>query len=326
MIDLVNQSVVFHHAAKPEWGGAVIAWERDGKRGYQFEDGRLRVFTVLHYHLLERIDVSLDRVRMLRALLKLPEHVETSGAVATTGDRPTLDEQIAYFVDAFPDSFGGQRWRDQHRAGAERARKRHRDAAIALARKELTQSSIASALERDRETEGVRTFAAVLGETDLVPGAHLHRLVALPPNRARVVLVGLFDLLFAGTGIEVRMRQWLQALTRGVDRAPTWSLATAPLALVAPDDHVCVHRASFAAQASAMGLRTRIAATPKGPEYIQLLGMARRVRERLTEMSSPPADLLDVYDFIVLTLHGRACGEILARRGVGAPAADAHSA
>src|SRR5688572_12808538 len=55
--DLVHQSL-FQHASRPEWGGALIAWERDGKRGYQFEDGQLRIFTTGHYYLLEPIAAS----------------------------------------------------------------------------------------------------------------------------------------------------------------------------------------------------------------------------------------------------------------------------
>jgi hypothetical protein len=310
MSDLVHQSV-YQHATRPEWGGALIAWERDGKRGYQFEDGRLRIFTAGHYHLLERIDASFDRVRTLRALVGLPAEKarETS---APAHEAPSLDEQVAYFRASYPGGFAGEKWRAARRGGGDRARKRHRDPAIALARKELTAANLASYLERRHEEEGVASLAMVLGETDLVPYTHVPR--ELPPNRARAVLVGLFDLLFGHSSSEVRMVQWVQALARGTGRKPSWPLATAPLALLHPDQHICVHRATFVAQASAMELRPRIAVSPSGTDYAPLLAMAERLRSHLTALECAPADLLDVHDFIVLTLGAAASKAIAARR------------
>jgi hypothetical protein len=314
MSDLVHRSV-YQHAARPEWGGAIIAWERDGKRGYQFEDGRLRIFTTGHYHLLEQIRASTDRVRTLRALLGLP--VETAPeANPPAPDAPTLDEQVEYFLAIYPGGFTGQRWRAERRGGAGQPRRRHRDPAIALARKQLTAAYLSSCLERLRDDEGIAVLAKVLGETDLVPPVHVPRLLELPPNRARAVLIGLFDLLFGRASAEVRMVQWVQALTRGTGRKPTWSLATAPLALVCPDQHICVHRPSFVAQATAMGLRPRVAVSPSGNDYAPLLAIAERVRAHLTASECAPADLLDVHDFMLLTLGAAAAKEIAARREI----------
>ena len=35
---------VVQHRVKPEWGAAVLVWRRDGKSGFQFEDGEIRAF------------------------------------------------------------------------------------------------------------------------------------------------------------------------------------------------------------------------------------------------------------------------------------------
>ena len=312
MSDLVHHSL-YQHAARPEWGGALIAWEREGKRGYQFEDGHLRVFTAGHYHLLEKIDASTDRIRTLRAILGMPAERQVDTPARAT-DVPSLDEQVEYFKATYPGGFSGEKWRTDHRGSDERARKRHRDPAIALARKELSATHLADCLERRREQEGVTSLANVLGETDLVPGPHVRLLAELPPNRAWAVLVGLIDLLFGRASSEVRLVQWIQALNRGTGRRPTWPLATAPLALVSPDQHICVHRASFVAQATAMELRPRVAVSPTGTEYAPLLAMAERVRAHLTANGCAPADLLDVYDFMVLTLSSGAAREIAASR------------
>ena len=312
MSDLAHQSL-YQHAARPEWGGALIAWERDGKRGYQFEDGRLRIFTPDHYHLLEPIDASTDRVRTLRALLGMPAEKPAEATTPAT-DAPSLDEQVEYFRANYPGGFSGAKWRAEHRGGGGRSRKRHRDPAIALARKQLTQAHLASCLEGRRDRDGVASLANVLGESDLVPWAHVRCLPELPPNRAGALLVGLFDLLFGRSSLQVRMTQWVHALHRGTDRKPTWPLATAPLALFSPGQHICVHRASFIAQAPAMELRPRVAVSPTGTEYAPLLAMAERLREHLTSVECVPADLFDVHDFMALTLSAAAAREIAARR------------
>lgn len=313
MSHLASQSV-YRHAAKPEWGGALIAWERDGKRGYQFEDGRLRVFTSVHYHLLERIDASADRVRTLRALLGIDAPPEVVSVPAASLERPTLDEQIEYFLAQFPGGFAGEKWQSEHRGGSERARKRHRDPAIAIARKELTVTHLTSCLDRRREDMAMQTLATVLGSTDLVAATHVQDLPALPPNRARTIVIGLYELLFGNNSVEVRVVQWVQALTRGTGRKPQWSVATAPLALFSPDHHVCVHRASFLAQAASFAPHIRVAVSPAGVDYGPLLAMATRVRARLDEKSCSPADFLDVHDFMLLTLRAEAVREIAARR------------
>lgn len=306
-----DQQTLFQHISRREWGGALVAWERNGRRGYQFEDGHLRVFAASHYHLLERIAASLDRVRTLNALLGLPDRKPEEASARTSGG-PSLEEQVAYFVAAFPGGFAGEAWQAERRGVAERSRKRHRRPAIERAQKELTTAYLDGCLDGGREKEGLATLAGVLAETDLVPSPHVRRLTDLPPNRARAVLIGLFDLLHAGSSAEVRMVQWVQALTRGTGRKPTWPLATAPLALVYPDEHVCVHRASFVAQAAELGLRPRVAATPSGSDYAPLLAMAERVRARLVALECAPADLLDVHDFMVLTLTAAAVKEMAA--------------
>ena len=35
---------LYRHSKRKQWGFAVLAWEKEGKRGYQFEDGELRVW------------------------------------------------------------------------------------------------------------------------------------------------------------------------------------------------------------------------------------------------------------------------------------------
>ena len=39
-----TEDELYRHVKRPEWGVAMIAWERNGTRAYQFEDGKLRKF------------------------------------------------------------------------------------------------------------------------------------------------------------------------------------------------------------------------------------------------------------------------------------------
>jgi len=305
---------VYRHNAKPEWGGAVIAWEREGKRGYQFEDGQLRVFASGHYHLLDVIDVSGDRVKTLLSILDRARPVELGSGVRPL-DAPKLHEQVDHFLRSYPGGFAGDRWRSEHRRRAEgEPLKRHRDAAIELARQELSRERLTACLENQTELDGVRALCRVLTATDLVSGAQLKQLAALPAYSSRGLVGALRELLSGEEPAAARVAQWVKTLTSALRRAPVWPLATAPLALVRPHEHVCVQRASFAAQAATMAARMRVGQTPNAPEYARLLAMCERVRECLTEASCPPTDLFDVSDFMTFTLSGHSVEAMTSRR------------
>lgn len=300
----------FQHAAKPEWGAAVIAWERDGKRGYQFEDGQLRVFTSGYYDRLDPIAVSSERLISLKSLVGAA-FLDSASAPARPLDRPTLEEQIEYFLRAYPGGFAGDKWRTERRTGSGRALKRHRDPAIAFAREELTADRLAACLDQHREREAVLALIEVVGRTDLVPAPHLDRLAALAHERARALVRSLIELLFGQAAIQLRIVPWVQALTHGVGRTPTWGMVTAPLGLIHPDQHVCVQRTSFLAQAASVAPRLKVGVSPSGSEYPPLRDMAQGVRERL-EVAASPGDLLDVGDFISFTLSAAARKDVAA--------------
>jgi hypothetical protein len=305
---------VFRHSGKPEWGGAVIAWEREGKRGYQFEDGQLRVFTSAYYHLLAAEDVSIDRVQKLLQLIRRSDPAAPSNVPALVAGAPTLDEQIAYFLRSNPGGFAAERWQREKRGGSGRALKRHRDPVIAMAQQQLTHENLASWLDDQREADGVRTLSNLLARTDLVSSVQVQQLASLLPNRSRVVLTGLRDLLFGEGPAAADFMHWVQALARGTGRAPGWNLATAPLALLRPSEHICVHRTSFLVQAASMAPQLRLAGVPNGAEYARLLAVAERVRVGLSEADAAPADLFDVYDFVLYTVRPEARAEMAARR------------
>jgi hypothetical protein len=314
----VAAQTAYRHVSRPAWGLAIITWEREGKRGYCFEDGQMRVFAAAHYHLLDPIDeVAPDRLRALLSIAGNPMPLASGEPAAFPADvpLPSLDEQIDYFKRSYPGGFTGVKWQDEHRQASGRPRKRHRDPAIALAREKLTAAHLASCLERRCENEAMETLAEVLGRTDLVAAVRVQKLVNVSPSRARAMVVGLHDLLFAREGAEVRVMQWIQALTRATGLQPTCNLATAPLALIEPERFICVQRTPFLAQAAAIEPRLRLPMTPTGYAYGPVLAMVERIRLQLVERGCPPADRFDIHDFIVGTVHSEVRAEITARRG-----------
>jgi hypothetical protein len=108
--------------------------------------------------------------------------------------------------------------------------------------------------------------------------------------------------------------RWVGAVTSGTGKVPAWTLATAPLALARPNDHVCVRATSFRAQAISLSPRLQLGDTPSHRQYQRMLAMAKRVQGRAVDRELPPADLLDVHDFIRFTLSTKARTAMLARR------------
>ena len=45
-------TALFKHSKRPEWGIAIVAYEQPDKKGFQFEDGKLRIIRDGYYDLL----------------------------------------------------------------------------------------------------------------------------------------------------------------------------------------------------------------------------------------------------------------------------------
>ena len=101
---------LFQHKARPQWGLAIVAWEREGKRGYQFEDGELRVFKNGFFHLLDEVSHPLDEAAVVVARLARAAGVNAAEAADTkNAPKPVetypFDKQIVLFLERFPKGF-----------------------------------------------------------------------------------------------------------------------------------------------------------------------------------------------------------------------------
>ncbi len=317
----ISDGVLYRHTLRPEWGLAILAWEHDGKRGYRFEDGTLRIFKRGFFKLFDEVDVDIAKTRALsRALHRDADRRATSEATAAgpaaadQEDRVALSDQIDYFTDLFAKGFRDPHWQTQKR-GAEAGRrlKRHRQSAIDDARKRLASTRMAQAIESGDHQGAMDDLLAVLDSTDLVGKKRVDAIRELDAAESTALLSALRALLWDDGSFAVHFDAWLSALRRAMGTAASWELATAPLALVHPDKHVCVRRSTFRAQAAYMSPRLRIDLKPSIAVYQRCLEMARRVMERLRQSGLEPDDLLDIHDFMRETLRPQAQNAIAAK-------------
>jgi hypothetical protein len=277
------------------------------------------VFKQGYYHHLEEVDTTADRLAALMAMVFEVAASPSRPSAAPDPHSVSLDEQIDYFLASYPGGFQGEAWRAEHRSGAKRSLKSHRDPAVALAKRDLAQPALDSFIDEYRDSEGLGALCGVLSRTDLVGVAHFRPLTGLRGDGSRAVVSRLRDLLWGEEPLSHRFARWVSALALVCGRGPSWELVTAPLALVHPDDHVCVRTASFQAQASWMAPQLRFGLPPLASVYARSIAMAQRIRQTISERGAPANDLLDIHDFIGFTRGTKASAGIIARRPPASP-------
>jgi hypothetical protein len=112
----------------------------------------------------------------------------------------------------------------------------------------------------------------------------------------------LRDLLHGEGEFDERFEQFVRACDVWKSRPPTWELVTAPAALVHPTEHFCVQPAALLEQARVLDLPLALGVRPTADGYRAALATARGLRESCLERGLKPTDLLDIHDFVRLTL------------------------
>ena len=301
-----QSSRLVRHRKRPSWGAAICAWVRHGRQAYQFEDGKLRTFPSSHVHLLEPVErppaQTMATIRALRAASGL--NVARRNRKRGEEIQMTFDQQLLLFKRLYPEGFDGTAWNEDHR-GSDVARplKRHRDPALAKTAELLAEDELAKRLDARRGDDVVTRLVDVLSATDVVTKRHIEPLRSLDPAEATAVADSLVELLYGSASLRHRLDTWAARLRQTIGRAPSWPLVTAPLALRYPAEHVCVRPSTFREQVKTAGDG---APPPRGFDarhYERLLFTARDVADRLSAAGYKPADMLDIYDFIWVTLR-----------------------
>ena len=293
-------TTVYRHHKRPAWGMAVFLWERDGKRGYQFEDGQQRVFKDGYFHLLKPEQAVAD-TPAARALVRMAARNNAGQTTKGAAPLPRVADQIGLFMAQYPEGFLGKAWRTEHRGhGARRVLKRHRDPVVKLAREQLDRERMAEAIELGRFAEVRNAATKVLRATDLVSKKVADQFGALEATEK--LAMAIWELLFDDTEHRIRLDRFVRVLTQqGIK--PSWTLATVLPALRFPTDHLCVRPSVLKVQARMVAPRFKPDAAPSGRSYLKYLEVVAEVQRELSAAGRRPADLLDVAQFVFLTLR-----------------------
>lgn len=298
------------HARRESWGRAVMLWENEQKRGYQFEDGQMRVFAEGYYDLLQpaRKPDPMLRHRLIQTAREngfVPTSTQKQGkakSTAPSGPTPTLADQIEVFRNEFPDGFADEQWVHAYRARSGRRIKRLKDPAIAEAAQRLSKPVLDAMIEAGEYANVLASVVDVVKLTDLASAQQLAVFENLPVDRplAEAMRDYLHDV--ASTDLEPMARLRRELARFGVKKI-AWTALTAPRALLHPSDHMCVRPSIVRTQAKHGVARHAPGRQPNAADYSRALELAMAVREALTKAELAPRDLFDVTDFMWATLR-----------------------
>lgn len=311
-----SEVAFYRHSRQPKWGIGLMLWERDGKRGYKFEDGQLRVIAEPYYKLLEPSENPSPDSPLMAELQKL----RSADGGANDINRMTFEEQRQVFVEQYPDGFVGEEWRKAYRGRREGRRlKRHREGAIAESQELLSAAALDEVIATQNWRDLQTKFSEILATTDLVSRANLE------PFRRGVAgepfVRALRDLLWGDGEFDGRFNEWCRQMSMLWSRVP-WTLATAPLALVHPKDHICVKATVFQKQADCSPVIVRPSKQPTPRSYAGYLEMSKQLRALLSDVGLPPHDLWDIHDFIWVTQRPAATDVLAKVRALSEPDTD----
>lgn len=290
---------LFVHSKREQWGLAILLWERDGKRGYRFEDGSERSFKDGYYHLF-----------MPRTPGELTERQQALLHSAATSERSPLSlrRQLELFERKFPGGFSGETWANHQRERKnKKALKRHRVPVLREAAAVLSKGELASlAVSGDHESVLGRVVE-VLRSTDLVTSRTVQILEQAAAGPA--FTQALTTYLHGTTETEAAAFEgWLTALRRaGVQ--PNWALATVLRALVHPDRHTVIKPTVLRSQFDVLGTSVYPTKAPSAASYTHCRNTLETLRSRVQELGQTPTDLIDLYDFVWTTLRPAALKE-----------------
>lgn len=309
--DLRHEKGLYRHTKRDDWGLAILAWEENGRRAYQFDDGKLRVFKEGYYSLMEPAD---DAAGHEKAVVNdLRQTITLNKSARSTPLEPVypFSTQLQIFTDLYPDGFQDGDWLDTHRQRESgRALKRHHGVASKRAQEALAAPVLDLYVNDERFNEAHDAILDILRSTDLIPVKRVRTLEALDDAQKAEFVHGVRHLLYGEGPFGARFKDYMRLLRQLLGERPSWRFATALPALVQPNDHVCVRHGTFIRQAASIAPDANYTRKPRRGAYKNFRLVAQEVRRKLQEAGHEPADLLDVHDFIWTTLRPAAANHV----------------
>ncbi|MEC7949132.1 MAG: hypothetical protein VX265_16300 [Myxococcota bacterium] len=311
MLESSDQTRLFTHSRRPQWGVGLLTAEGENRRSLRFQDGKLRSFRSDFYHLLDEFEGSDAVIATVASELQATHDAQSQveRRLKQAAEQPplmTFDEQVRVFEHLFPGGFTGPTWQDEWRAPIDEtsARKRHVNPAVALATETLSAEHLA-----DKTGEEVLALAIeVLKLTKLAsPSKLVKPLADAGDTHESATEIGnaIRELLHGEGKFEDRLRTFVMTVDAAQVESVTWPLVTLIPALAQPHDHVAVQHRPFALQARSLDPSAAVPKAPSPIGYSRFQKLAQTVRDRLTQRGHTPADLIDVRGFIWETLRPR---------------------
>ena len=300
---------LFRHKKKSEWGVGVLAGEDETRLRLQFEDGTFRTIAKTHDHLLEKVDnPSAETTAALGALLSERQEAMKGPATKSRGPDVSPTEAIATqlerFMAAYPEGFADDKWVKEIRGeGQTRKLKSYRIIGLDAA-KPLGREALKKALAEGTELEVFEAVVGLYKKTDLATvKTDVRPLTQLDEMRRREFAQALAGLLLGEDALNLRVDRFIAELLRlGVK--PTWSLVTVPLGFAQPEAHAVIRPATVRKQAQRLGIAAKAPSPPTGRSYQAALQVVRSLDRKLRDRELQPRDLLDVGDFMAVSLKG----------------------
>jgi len=296
---------IFAHATRQDWGVGVLAWEDGGKRGYLFADGEERTLASGFYELMGRVEQpSPEQEATLVRLQRMLARRGHARHAATETQGPAFHDQIVRLRETYPNGLQDSKWVEDIRGeGAQSRSLRHREALIMEAREQLSAEKLDALIANQHYAQVWELIASVLSHSDLVPKVQFKQPKAANYEHQRDLALAARELLYGKGPYEQRFDRFVAALAAQTGGPAYWEIATALSAVVYPKDHICVQPTFIRKQLKTIcSPGAAPAAKPSGAEYNRVLAVARVVTKKLGEQGDAPRDLLDVLDFMCLSL------------------------
>jgi hypothetical protein len=305
-LELDDDPDLFRHVKRPQWGLAILAFEKGDNRAYQFEDGRLRKFKRGYFDLMKPASSKRRTNEAVIADLQAALGVDPTPRKTLSPVAP-FEAQVDLFSTLYPEGFQGERWSEEHRGttGGRRL-KRHRNHVIAAAGETLAAERVAEWQSKGDFRGLTAAFLELLAGTNLVSARHVKTLRGMDDAESEHFAEAGASLLHGSGDFGPRFREWVGVLRDALGGKPSWRMATALPALVEPNEHVCVRHSAFIRQAAVVAPTSKYTRRARVGSYRNFRRVAQGVRARLEAAGQEPRDFLDVHDFIWTTLRSSA--------------------
>ena len=257
--------------------------------------------------MLEPVDQPLDLA------LKIASELESQVATAdrrrkALKDNPTLipfEDQVKAFRSMFDGGFEAEDYLKTIRGeGAKRQLKKMRNPVIAAAQAALSEDVLRAALDTSDGPAIRHAALEVLTTTDLVTRTDLEPFRALTDDEMLAYGKALFNAVYNESRGQ-NVAGYFEAIRRSFPKGTkvTWPMLSALPALLRPHEYVPVKASVFREQSKWMAPGMQLPTDSSGAMYGRLLRMALSVQDRLVKSETNPTDLMDVYEFISLTMR-----------------------